>query len=318
MSNRAPELLVQERFEITVNQTLTFTVVARDPEGKSVRIGVSGLPTGAQFVETNGVGTFTWSPIVSDVGASTTTYRVTFSTSDGHTRVEQPVEIVVAPENSRPALITPSGYVLDLKKEGALLFDVEFRDNDSPAVALTLLEGPSGAQFVQVDTKLARFGWQPTPEQVRERQVYGVTVQAYDGQNDPVVVTILIFLVNGPTTTICQGTPPTLLHTPLPNQSGQGPFPLLVTIDETDSSIREARLFYTTQAPDSAGLWSSLALSSGDGVTFTGQIPAQGPEVTTVYYYICATDDDDSTSTTCDHRRCIPEASYFQFTVGGN
>lgn len=309
---------MQSRFEITVNQTLTFTVLARDPEGKSTRIAVSGLPSGAQFVETGGIGTFTWSPIVSDTTGSPATYVVTFSTSDGHTRVEQPVEIVVSPENSAPVLTTPSGYVLDLKKDAAILFDIEFRDNDSPAVALTMQSGPSGAQFVQVDTKLGRFGWQPTIEQVRESQVHSLVVRADDGQNAAVEVTILLFLINGPSTTVCQGTPPQLLHTPLPNQAQLGPFPILVTIDERDSTIREARLFYTTQTPDSTTFWSNTVLSSNDGSTFTAQIPQQSSDTKRVYYYICATDDDDSSSTTCDHRHCIPEGSYYQFDIGGN
>ena len=315
-NNGAPKVTLQTTsYSVVVNQTLTFDVSASDPERDPLTMTITNLPSGATFLVTDGVGHFSWSPIISNGAPGGRNYELVLVVDDGHTQVEQRIAVTVFPEDSAPSLLTESGYVLDLKRDSAIAVDIEFRDNDSTSLKLTLVSGPQGGQFTQTDTKLGQFSWTPTLSQIQEKQIHTLVVQADDSENPPVRASILIFLLNRPGSTICQGSPPGVSHSPLSNQADPGPFPISVFASDSDSVIQDVRVYWATSPPENAPKLNEVALSSSDGQTFKGAIPAVSPG-DTVYYYVCATDNDDTLSSVCDHRKCIPEGSYFIFTAG--
>lgn len=314
--NRAPSLsLTSSSYSVVVNHTLSFDVKATDPESDTLTFSIDNLPMGASFLVSGGVGRFSWSPIISDGAPGGRAYQLVLKVKDGYNTVNQPITVTVFPEDSTPTLITAPGYVLDLKREDEITFDIEFRDNDSTSLKLTLASGPEGSTFEQTDTKLAHFKWKPTLAQIQEKQIHSLVVRADDSENAAVETSILVFLVNRPGTTICQGGAPALSHAPISNQISAGPFALSVFATDDDSVIQDVRVYWSTTPPDTAPKLNETALSSSDGSTFKGEIPAVNPG-DTVYYYVCATDNDDTLSNVCDHRKCIPEGSYYIFTTG--
>ncbi len=97
--NDAPVLVVPGAQTVTVNQAVTFTISATDPDaGQTVTLGTTGLPSGATF--NSATGAFAWTPTV--VGG----FTLTFSATDNGTPVltnTRTVSVTVnAPQGNRP------------------------------------------------------------------------------------------------------------------------------------------------------------------------------------------------------------------------
>jgi hypothetical protein len=78
--NEAPEMDLLENKLGYSNELLEFDVSATDLEGATVALSVTGLPTGAAFVDNgDGTGTFSWTPGTGDIGVYP---GVTFTAED--------------------------------------------------------------------------------------------------------------------------------------------------------------------------------------------------------------------------------------------
>ncbi len=90
--NRPPVLTVPTARTVAAGQVLAFDVTATDPDaGQTLRLTATGLPTGANFSQTNATtGRFTWTPNANQV------VTVSFSVSDGSLTDTKAVMITVS------------------------------------------------------------------------------------------------------------------------------------------------------------------------------------------------------------------------------
>jgi hypothetical protein len=92
--------------KVKAESTLTFSVSATDPDNDPLTYSASAVPSGASF--DSGTGTFTWTPLESQVGA----YSVVFSASDGSLSDSETVPITVeditAPTDTPTPTPTPT------------------------------------------------------------------------------------------------------------------------------------------------------------------------------------------------------------------
>lgn len=144
------------------NQSLSFSVNATDPDGDSVTITASGLPSGASFNGSN----FSWTPSYSQSGS----YTVTFTASDGALSKQQDIAINISNVNRPPifSLNDQSGA-----ENTALSFSVPASDPDGDSVSISSLSIPSGASF-----NGSTFSWTPTCSQ---QGSYTASFRATDG-----------------------------------------------------------------------------------------------------------------------------------------
>ncbi len=122
-------------------QTLSFQVVARDPDNEPVTITASNLPAGAGFLATGATGTFTW------VGATPLgVYTAVFYVADNDGFDVEYVPITVAPATAVPVLAPIGNRTVALN--GTLNFTVTAADADNDPISLTASNLPSGAGFL--------------------------------------------------------------------------------------------------------------------------------------------------------------------------
>ena len=85
--NKAPVITADTSFETSVGEALNFTVTTSDPDGDTVTLTASGVPTGATF--DSATGKFLWeSPVAG-------TYTLTLSASDGKATTTKSIIITV-------------------------------------------------------------------------------------------------------------------------------------------------------------------------------------------------------------------------------
>ncbi len=99
-TNRPPVLAPIGGRNVPQGVTLTFTIFASDPDLNTPALFVTGLPSGAVFSDdSNGRGTFTWTPGIAQVGS----HAVTFFASDG-ILVDSEIVVIVVTENGDPGI----------------------------------------------------------------------------------------------------------------------------------------------------------------------------------------------------------------------
>ncbi|MCI0596191.1 MAG: Ig-like domain-containing protein, partial [candidate division Zixibacteria bacterium] len=187
--NRAPVLNAIGAKSTNENELLQFRVSASDPDLTVPVLSTVGLPTGATFVDSaNGAGSFSWTPSFTQAGS----YNVTFIASDGSLADSEMVTITVNNVNRAPVL---NAIGAKSTNENQLLqFRVSSSDPDGTTPALTVVNSPSGATFVDSTNGAGSFSWTPTFAQAG---TYNVTFIASDGSlADSEVVTITVNNVN--------------------------------------------------------------------------------------------------------------------------
>ncbi|NOT58865.1 MAG: tandem-95 repeat protein, partial [Acidobacteria bacterium] len=98
-ANDPPVLNVPGAQTVTVNQALTFTVTATDPDaGQTVTLGATGLPQGATFNAATGA--FAWTPTVA--GGYTLTFTATDNGTPAQTTTRTVSVTVNPPQANRP------------------------------------------------------------------------------------------------------------------------------------------------------------------------------------------------------------------------
>ncbi len=186
IGNQAPVLAVIGAQAQTENVQLLFNISATDVDGTTPNFSVTGLPSGASFIDNlDGTATFDWTPSFIDAGV----YNVTFTTTDGALTDDEIVTVTINEAgNQAPvlAVIGAQGAV-----EGTqLLFNMSATDPDATTPTFSVTGLPTGASFVDNADGTATFDWTPTFTDVG---VYNVTFTTTDGlltDNEIVVVTI--------------------------------------------------------------------------------------------------------------------------------
>lgn len=206
LGNRAPILNRIGNKYVNINSTLSFTVVAQDPdsaETQDLAYGVIGIPVHATY-DSFATHIFQWTPDSSQVGLDTLIFTV-LDRRGGSDR-----DTVVIRVNRNPVFTSISAQTVN---ENSLLdFSVSATDADGDSITYsvsTLLPNgqtsilPSGATF---DTSgLRRFLWTPPYSTVTRSNVtalYTVTFTARDsrGGSRTLVVPITVRDANRPPT----------------------------------------------------------------------------------------------------------------------
>jgi hypothetical protein len=324
-SNHIPRFLPIGNKTLETGKTFEFEVEAVDDDGDPLNFGIEDKPSEARFEKIDDHrAKFSWTPLSSDAGEDGRgkDYPVTFLVTDGIDASSERVLMTVILSGSgagAPVFISPSDFTLDLDHSKSIRFDIEVRDADSIQVDLSLVEGlPGDSEFNTMGTKTAEVKWTPSEAQIAEKPVWGIRVKADDGDNPPVFQDITILLRGGAQK--CPGTPPEIGHDSLPDQRGNGVYPVTATVTDAESEIGSVALYWMKGAEEGGGgsSFTKVILQSSGGGRFQGSIPnagLSGSETVKITYYICALDKDDTSGGSCNHRTCSPKEGRYSFTA---
>ncbi len=187
--NRAPVLSAIGPRNVNENVNLNFGATASDPDGTTPTLSVVGLPSGATFIDnTNGTGTFNFTPNFSQSGV----YNVTFIASDGTLADSEVVAITVNNVNRAPVLAAIGPR--NVNENANLNFNATATDPDATTPSLSAVGLPSGATFIDNANGSGTFNFTPN---FTQSGVYNVTFIASDGTlADSEVVAITVNNVN--------------------------------------------------------------------------------------------------------------------------
>ncbi|UJR82211.1 PPC domain-containing protein [Sandaracinus amylolyticus] len=328
-----PDLLPVLPVDARVSETLAIELPVRNDAGRELRyrVSIEGPPLAAFESVTSlsgspGRGEFRWTPLASHVGRHELLFEITSPSGERYDG-ERVVVNVVPSEDSAPVFLRPgAGGTHDLMRDPCVRFDVEIRDDDTPAVEIRERAPlPEGALIVNEGAKSARFEWCPTGDQIAASERWTIELEADDGDHPPVPHDYVVVLRTGPTTG-CPGAAPSItLVTPLEGERVTSSSGYEVRIRVTDDvGLRDAPLLYWSRtAPDDRAspdvtAFEQVVFDPNEGGEWRARIPslglAEGADAE-VFYLATATDNDDATGTACDHRTDSSVVAFF--AVGG-
>ncbi|MFA5101435.1 MAG: putative Ig domain-containing protein, partial [Candidatus Omnitrophota bacterium] len=161
------------------NTLLSFTVTASDPDGGTLTLSASNLPSGAVFNASTGV--FSWTPSYSQAG---TYANVSFQVTDGTDSDSENISITITDTNRAPVLNQIGAK--STKEQTALSFTVLATDADSDTLTYSAASLPSGASYSN-----RNFTWTPN---IGQAGTYNVTFSVSDGKGgiDSEIVAITV------------------------------------------------------------------------------------------------------------------------------
>jgi hypothetical protein len=166
--DQAPALEAIGDKSVKEGATLSFTVLASDPDGDVLTYSASNLPIGAAFEPATQV--FSWTPGLSQAG----TYSgVHFQVSDGHMIDYEDISISVIDE--LPPVLVAIGD-RDTSEGETLSFAISGTDANGDALAYSASNLPVGATF---DPVTRTFSW--TPSHSQAGTYAGVRFEVSDG-----------------------------------------------------------------------------------------------------------------------------------------
>ena len=178
-SSGTPVLSLIGDKQVTLGQTLTFTVSATDAEGDPLTFSATGLPTGATFSNR----TFAWTPTTGQIGD----HQVTFTVRDASAEDSETITITVERPNAAPVL-AGIGSKSTNENQG-ISFTISATDSDGDVISYSASGLPTGATFAG-----QTFSWTPGYDQAGN---YNVTFVASDGRvQDSETITISVANVN--------------------------------------------------------------------------------------------------------------------------
>ncbi len=315
--NAPPALGLLTDVRVVVGETLRVTLRASDPDGDRLRFASPDLPDGASITPIGpSEALFVWSPRITDTAPGGRRHDLRIAVDDGYGgSASQGLGIVVFPAFGTPAFTTPAGAVLNLATASRFGLRVEVRDDDSTDVALTLVDGPSGARLAQDARKGAWFHWEPDTSQ-RAVSVHRAIFRADDGAQRVEHVLTLI-LLNAEPQAGCEGAPPEVVHGGVADQFGGAGIPLAVAATDARSAVSQVLVQFTRDDVTTTAvpaLQTVLLTRDGDdparwtGAIPLGALPAGGA---LVHYAIVATDDDDPRGFACDLAARLPKTGFF-------
>ena len=189
-SNLPPEILSIGPQTVMEGDTLEFNIYATDPDGPSLSLYTSELPSNAVFVDSgNGVGTFTYMPDYLQSGL----ISIKFYATDGIEVVFENV-LIQTYDNPQPPIITVPDTTMTITEGDTLIFAISAIDPDStiPAFVLDTVGGlPLNASLVDAGNGTAVFEFKPVYVQ---SGTYNFAFIAFDETElaDTGVVTVIV------------------------------------------------------------------------------------------------------------------------------
>lgn len=157
--NRPPALAPIGNQGVNEGDALVLNVSASDPDGDGLVLSGTNLPPGSSFADnTDGTGTFSWTPSFGQTGG----FDVTFSVTDDGTppaNASETLTISVGDVNRAPT-ITPIGNQA-IDEGSALQITVMASDPDGDALTLQASGLPQGASFSDAGNGSGSFAWTP-------------------------------------------------------------------------------------------------------------------------------------------------------------
>lgn len=317
--NHPPSLvLVADQF-VLVGERLQIQLIGADPDGDSLEFAVEGLPDGATIAPQSPItATLTWSPTITDTEPGGTIYSARAIVRDGHGgESSQAFSVSVFPIFGTPSFDLPAGIALNLAREETLELAVRVKDDDSTAVALSLIEAPEGAVLSKSEPKAAILFWRPSLTQ-REQTVHRLIFGADDGQNGLVTHTLLVVLLNAEVGAGCTGTPPRVEHTP-PGDTflGEGPVAFEARVTDSESTVASVEVGFSLGDPE-AGLETLAMPRQQDKSALFGAtlaLDALPPGGALLRYRVLARDNDDPVGLACDQSTRLPKTGWYSVAV---
>jgi len=166
---------------LAIGQSVSFTVVATDPESQPITYSAVSIPPGSTFVGQM----FSWTPVAGQAGG----YLATFRASDGVNNADRSISInVLAAPNNPPTFTAPTTVIYNITVGQNLNFGVAATDPEGQPLTYSGINIPPGATFSsQV------FNWTPVAGQAG---TYSVTFRVADGFNS-VDLTVSITVTGG-------------------------------------------------------------------------------------------------------------------------
>lgn len=286
-NNKPPEFVgVPSEQRVQANEELRFDVVAQDPDGDEVSLELQSGPQGSDFV-VSGFGRFFWTPSPADAEVGGKRHDAIFVATDGKGgRSTFRTSIVVTPSLSDARFTTSNNRVLDLSRDQTLKARVAVQADDVTQVPMTLAPGaPANMELSQDSPKSAVLVWTPTAAQVSEKLIWGVTVQADTGGDEPFTQDITVTLI----AKNCVDGNTSVNHVPLSDQRGIEDYAIEAQVSDPSA---EVTLFWRLGGDpgDSGGFEGVAMVNGGGGSTFTAIVPnprVNGQPVD-LYYFIVA------------------------------
>ena len=185
--NQSPILAAIGAQAVTEGNNLNFAVSATDIDATIPVLTTSTLPAGASFTDnTNGNGTFDWTPAFIQSGS----YNITFYASDGSLIDSEVVTITVGEAGNQTPILTAIG-AQTINEGDSLTISISAVDPDSTTPVLTTSTLPSGASFTDNGNGTGSFNWVPN---FIQSGIYNIKLFARDASNavDSEVVTITV------------------------------------------------------------------------------------------------------------------------------
>ncbi len=155
---------------VNEKQLLRSIFVAIDPDGDSVRYGLSGAPAGASVDAQTGM--FSWTPSYDQAGV----YRVRFPISDGYDTDNSHGAIITVKNVDRPPQFIREMPDTTIKEGDTLRYTVLAEDPDGDRLTYRILG--MGIPGLEVDSSGGEIRWIPTYEQAGN---YRIRCLATDG-----------------------------------------------------------------------------------------------------------------------------------------
>ena len=173
-----PVLTVPSSQTVQEGQQLQFNVSATDPDGQSVYLYTTLLPTGATFADHhNGTGTFSWTPDLGTAGS----YAASFVADDGFGGTDQrAVAIEVVEGNSAPVL-SPIGD-RTMERGTQLILSLSGYDPDNDALSYSVVGLPAFGTLYDFGDGNGAISFQPIAS--TPLGGYSMTVTLSDGSLD--------------------------------------------------------------------------------------------------------------------------------------
>jgi hypothetical protein len=295
-TNQAPKILPLPLQLVNEGDTVNFTVLAADPDGTPVNLGLlhdATTPVGVSFDPNTGY--FEWTPgqdivnnpVLSGVEGATandTPYTFTFSANDGIATTIRTVQVRVFDVNRPPQLQVSNHAIVigqslslpvirgQMTENGGQTAGIVVSDLDgnaqTAALAISFVGLPDGATY---DAQTMHLNWTPGPGQVGD---FTITAQASDGKNITSQSFVLRVVAD-----VAANAPKVLISTTpsTPAQPGQT---LVATIRAQSYSaiqtlavqVRGAALS-SVLSPQSSDTWQTVALDSAGRLHLTPTQP---------------------------------------------
>lgn len=167
--DRAPVLGAIGNKTVNEDVNLSFVVSGTDPDGDTVDLTATVLPTGATF--STSTGEFSWTPDFTQAG----NYSVTFTATAGMLSDDETVSIDVGNVNRTPVLTTVSDITVD--ESTPISFTASATDPDGDAITYTL-SGTVALEGATVNPTTGEFSW--TPSEAQGPGTYSAIITATD------------------------------------------------------------------------------------------------------------------------------------------